>query len=891
MPDLRKIFSPQTIAVIGATDKESSFGRAVLENVLAPGIRKIYPVNPNRETVLEQPCWPEIGALPEAVDLAIIVTPAATVPELVDACGRAGVGGLIIISAGFRETGAAGRLLEEEILRINSAYGMGIIGPNSLGIIRPSVNLNASFLKETPGEGNIAFVSDVGSFGRTLLDWGITSRIGFSMVVSLGSAIDVNFRDVICFLFEDHHTRSIILYMEDVYGSVKRFVSAVRCFARVKPVVVLKPPDLAAGSCRGSTHSGMMACREQVCEALFRRLGVVRVHEAQNLFNVAGILSSRNVPRGPRLAIITNSLGIGAIAANQLRGSDGKLATLSEQTIRKLDELLPSWWNRANPVYLLRDATVSRYAEAAGICLADPEVDGLLVICTPQDFADPEELAEALVAIAKTKNKPLLTAWMGGSGMQRGRELMAQHNVPSYETAGDAIRAYIYMIQYERNLRHLQETPAELPLNEAPPINHLKALIRRAHREGTFILTDDDSRKFLNNYGIPVIPSHLARSLDEALDVARDIGYPVALKVASSDILFRQDAGGVITAVDCEATLKTAYKRIIDSVGTFFPEAVVQGVTVQKMVEHIDYELIIGSRKDSRFGSVIVFGHGGIGVEMFRDFSVGFPPLNQVLARLLMEETDIYRLLHGYRGKQPADLAQLETILVGFSRLIIDFPEILEMDINPLAISMGEAAALDARIILDQDVLSRKSSGYPHLVISPYPTRHMTPWRLTDGTEVILRPIRPEDEPLEYELLTTCSEETIRSRFYESIKFISHAMLVRSCHIDYDLDMTIVAETWAGQKKKLAGLGSLTVDVNSGNAGEFAVMVHDAFQGRGLAAKLLDVLIGIAAERGLSEFYGFIEPTNHRMAALCEKLGMTRSRSPEELIRVSLFLG
>ncbi|MBU2053878.1 MAG: bifunctional acetate--CoA ligase family protein/GNAT family N-acetyltransferase [Proteobacteria bacterium] len=890
MGDLQKLFNPRTIAIIGATEKEGTFGRAVLENALSSGNRMVYPVNPNRKMVLGKPCWSDIGAVPGPVDMAIVATPAATIPPIVEACGRAGVEGIIIISAGFRETGEEGRRLEEEILRINRAYGTRIIGPNCLGIMRPAVNLNATFLRENPERGNIAFISDMGSFGRTLLDWGISAHIGFSMVVSLGSAIDVDFGDVIDFLFEDPHTKSIILYMEEVVGNVKRFVSAIRCFARSKPVILLKPPGLKEGDCAGLTHTGMMAGPEEVYDAVFRRMGVVRVREAQDLFNAASVLYSRNRPKGPRLAIAANANGIGVIAAKQLLRAGGTLANLSGQTLQAMDSLLPAYWNRGNPVDLHRNADVNRYAEAAAICLKDPGVDGLLAIYTPQDFAIPEELAAALAATAAKTEKPLLTAWMGGREVQRGRELMVQKGIPAYETAEAAVRAYIYMNQYERNLQLLHETPEELPIDEAPPKNHLKAMIRRARREACFVLTEEESRKFLKNYGIPVVPSRTALNLEDALDAARDIGYPVVLKVASPDIIFRQDVGGVVTAIDSEETLKAAYRRILDGVRQFAPQAQVRGVTVQKMVEQIDYELILGAKKDRNFGTVILFGMGGIGVQLFRDFSVGLPPLNQTLARRLMEETGVYRLLQGYRGKPAADLRELEKILVGFSRMIVDFPEIREMDMNPVAVRKGKAVVMDVRIILDPQGFEGQASAYPHLVITPYPTRYVTPWRLKDGTEVILRPIRPEDEPLEHEMLTTVSEATIRSRFYQSLKQISHAMHVRSCHLDYDREMAIVAEVRTDQKKRLIGIGSLTIDGNGGGMGEFAVIVHDEFQGRGLASKLLDVLVGIATERGLKEFFGFLEPANGRMTALCEKLGMTRRRVSDDLIRVSLPL-
>jgi acetyltransferase len=890
MGNLQKLFNPETIAVIGATEREGTFGRAVLENALNSGDRTVFPVNPRRKTVLGHPCWPDIEAVGRPVDLAVVVTPAAAVPGIVDACGRAGVEGIIVISSGFRETGEEGRRLEQEIRRINETYGMRIVGPNCLGIMRPNVGLNATFLRETPAAGNIAFIAQTGGFGRTLFDWGLSARIGFSMVVSLGSAIDVDFADVIDFLVEDPHTKSIILYMEEVGGDAKRFVSAVRGFARSKPVVLLKPPALEEGDRAGLTHTGMMAGSEQVYDAVFRRLGVVRVREAQDLFNAASVLYARNRPKGPRLAILTNAGGIGVMATHRLLRSGGSIARLSEETVEAMEALLPPYWNRENPIDLLRNADVRRYVDAAEACLKDPGVDGLLVIYTPQDFARSEELAAALVPVAAGTDKPLLTTWMGGNEVRRGRELLVEHGIPAYETAEDAVLTYLYMTQYERNLQLLNETPAELPVDEAPPKHHLKALIGRARREARLILTEEDSWKFLRNYGIPVVPSRMAVTLDDALARAAEIGYPVVLKAASPDIIFRQDVGGVITAIDSEETLRAAYRRILEGVSRFAPEAVLRGVTVQKMVERIDYELILGAKKDRDFGAVILLGMGGIGVELFRDFSVGLPPLNQTLARRLMEETGVYRMLQGYRGKPPADLRQLEQILVGFSNMIVDFPEILEMDINPLAVRDGKAAALDARIIVDPHGFEARASAYPHLVITPYPTRYVTPWRLTDGTEAILRPIRPEDEPLEHEMLTSVSEETIRSRFYQNLKHISHALHVRSCNIDYDREMAIVAETREGSKKRLIGIGSLVIEAG-GTLGEFSVIVHDAFQGRGLASKLLDILVGIASERGLREFYGFLEPTNGRMTALCEKLGMTRRRVSDDLVRVHLALG
>ncbi|HET6490532.1 MAG TPA: GNAT family N-acetyltransferase [Syntrophales bacterium] len=888
MGDMVKMFNPGTIALIGASGTEGSIGAALLKNLLASQGRTIFAVNRNRQSIHDVVCHASIADVPERVDLAVIATPAPTVPQIVEECGKAGVGGLVIVSQGFREMGADRGRLEAEIAEIRKRYGMRILGPNCLGFIRPNLGLNVSFLQDVPEMGKIAFITQSAAFGKTLLDWGISAHVGFSMFVSLGSTLDVDFGEMIDFLGNDPYTRSIVIYMEDTLGDVKNFASAARGFARNKPIVMLKPPHLAAPAQKGLSHTGMLAGPDEVFNAVLRRVGVVGVKEPQDLFNLASVLCSKNHPKGPRLAIITNASGVGIMAASRLLRSGGSLAEFSAETVKALDAVMPPYWKRENPVDVFRGADVARYEKVIRICMDDAGTDGILVIFTPQEAARSGELAEMIRSVAADDRKHLITTWLGGNEVREGREILIRNGIPAYETAEDAVRTYLYMWNYERNLQLQYETPSEIRIDEGPPKNHLKALIRKASREGSFVLAEEETRKFLVNYGIPTIKTHTTFDAGEAAAAADEFGYPVVIKVDSPDIIFRPDVGGIVTGITSEAELKDEYVKLLERVRKLSPQSAITGITVQKMIEMIDYELILGAKKDKDFGTVILFGMGGIGVQIFRDFSVGLPPLNQTLARRLMEETGVYRMLQGYRGKAPADLRQLEQILVSFSNLIVDFPEILEMDVNPIAISNGRACALDARIILDQNALS-PAAAYSHLVMTPYPTRLIVPWRLPDGTEVLLRPIRPEDEPLQHEMLSTLSEHSLRARFFQTIKSITHEMHIRLCNIDYNREMAIVAEIKQNEKKRFIGIVRLIIEPDF-KKGEFAVIVHDDFQGKGLAYKLLDMVIGIAQEKGLEEFYGYIQPGNQKMLKACSRLGMTGEKIPDGLIRMKLSL-
>jgi len=879
---IEKMLNPKIVAVIGATETEGSVGQALMKNLLfGKERRKIHPVNPNRDSVMGLKCYPDIAKIPDHVGLAVIATPAKTVPRVVEECAKTRVDGVIVISAGFREVGEEGARLEERIRQIQAKYDIRILGPNCVGLIRPHIDLNATFLRDNPQPGQIAFISQSGALGSAILNWAVSARIGFSMFASLGSTLDIDYGDMIDYLGEDPNTRSILIYMEGV-SNAKKFMSAARGFARTKPIIVIKAGKYPAGVKAASSHTGALAGDYSVYDAAFKRAGVVMVDEIADLFDCASVLDSRFLPAGPRLAIVTNAGGPAVLAADAIIGHGGELARLSEEAMGNLDANLPPYWSHGNPIDIIGDADVKRFELAVRTCIADPNVDGLLVIYTPQGTTAPTSVAKTVAQIAAGRRKPMLTVWMGEEDVREAREIFYKNDVPSYPTPEKAVKAYMYMYRYKRNLDQLYETPEELPVDLSPPKSHLKLMIRRVLNEKRTALTQADVDRILDAYDIPRAEGTLAKNPEQASLIASEIGYPIVLKIASQDILHKTDFGGIEFGIDTAQRLKERFKTLMERVQKAKPDARIDGVYVQKMVKGVDYELILGSKKDRDFGAIILFGMGGIGVELLKDFSIGLPPLNQVLARRVMEETKIYQALtKGLRNKSPIDMRSLEEVMVRFSNLIVDFPEIAEMDINPLSVSEGKLYALDARIILDTSV--PEGETYPHLVILPYPTKYVTPWRLKDGTEVILRPIRPEDEPIELEFIRGLSPETSRFRFFQVIKDLPHEALVRFCNIDYDREMAFIAETREGERRVEIGVARLILEPNK-KQGEFAVVVADKYHGKGLGLKLVDMLIEVAREKDVESIYGLVMAENIRMIRLCEKLGFTSRREQENVV-------
>ena len=873
--NLDSIFNPKSIALIGASDEEGSVGYILMKNLTEMGYNGIvYPVNIHKPEILGKKAYPGIPQLPQTVDLAIIATPAATVPDIVEQCGIAGIRGLIIISAGFKEVGKSGKILEEKIIEIKKKYDMRIIGPNCLGIIHPDIGLNATFISKKQKTGSIAFISQSGALGSAILDLAAHENINFSNFVSVGSMIDVNFGDLIDYFGTDPKTRSILMYVEGITDA-RKFMSAARHFSRTKPIIVVKSGRSVESAKAAASHTGAITGEDMVYDAAFKRAGIVRVKDIADLFNCAEALGKQPLPKGSNLAIITNAGGPGVMASDAILALGGKLARLSSETIEKLNSILPSHWSKGNPIDLLGDANALRYVAAAEACFSDENVDCVLVIYTPQGSSDPAEIAVKILDIYKNKkfSKPYFTSFMGYEDVEKANHILTDNGVPTYSTPEQAVSTYMYMYQYKRNLELLYETPVELPVESTPPKQPLASIIRNAAREDRKILTETESKRFLEYYNIPIVKTRVAKTVDEAVTYALQTGYPVALKILSPQISHKTDVGGVKLDINSEPELRSAYEEIMKSVKEHNPDAQIQGITVQKMVKKKGIEIILGAKTDSLFGPVIMFGRGGIDVEIYKDVAIGLLPLNQTLARRMLEETKVYRLLKGYRNLPPANINLLEEIIVRFSQMLVNFPQLKEFEINPLFINENDALALDARGVIDKERLYAKS--HEHLVISPYPEKYRSLWKLRDGRTVILRPIKPEDEPLWLEMFHNFSQESIHFRLFQTIiEPIAHEFSARYCNIDYDRELAIVAEIEDGGKRKMLGVVRLNIDPVE-NAGEMSFIVADPWQGQGLGSKMVDYMIEICRDKQLEKISAVMLPDNYRAIKLFQEMGFT----------------
>ncbi len=891
--NLDKIFHPKTIAIIGASNEEGSVGQILMKNLTMNGFEgKVVPVNIRRKEVMGKKAYQSVSEIPELIDLAIIATPAKTVPSIVEECGKAGIKGLIIISAGFKEIGQEGLALEKQLIALKNKYNLRIIGPNCFGIIRPSLNLNATFGEMLPKVGNIAFISQSGALGSAILDWALSQNLGFSNFVSVGSMIDVDFGDLIDYFGSDPQTRSIILYIEGI-SDARKFMSAARHFAKTKPIVVVKAGKFSESAQAAASHTGSLTGSDLVYDAAFKRAGIVRVEEISDLFNAAEVLGMQPLPMGPRLAIITNAGGPGVMAADALLKRGGKLARLSEKTVNSLNRILPPYWSHGNPIDVLGDADANRYREVMDLCLADDDVDGILIIYTPQAIAAAKEIALSVIGMCDARGgcqKTILTSFMGGEQVDEANRIFTESGYPTYWTPEQAVKTYMYMYQYKRNLELLYETPEELPTESAPPKRPVTVLIRKAAKEKREILTEVEAKQLLEYYNIPVVKTRVAESVDEAAAAAASIGYPVVLKILSPDITHKSDAGGVKLNLRSDIEVRNAYDEILQAAKEHNPKAKITGVTVQTMIKPSGTEVILGAKRDPLFGPVILFGMGGIGVEFFKDVTIGLPPLNQTLARRIMEETRVYEILRkGHRRIQPANLRLLEELIVRFSQMVVDFPELKEIDINPLLIDENQGTALDARVIIDLHQISKSIEPSSELVISPYPKKYELVWRMRDGRTVLFRPIKPEDEPLWLEMFQNFSEESIRYRFFEIIKDTPHEVRIRYTNIDYDRELGIVPVLQEGEKQTILGVVRL-IEEPDGRRGEIAFIVADPWQGLGLGSKMIDYMIEICIDRGLEEIYGIMLPDNYRAHRLMEKMGFKLQRTEDNLVQATLDL-
>ena len=873
--NLDKIFNPQSVAIIGASDAEGSVGYAIVKNFTRLGYAgKVYFVNIRKPEILGVKTYPTVEQIPEHVDLAIIATPAKTVPDVIEECGRAGVRGAIIVSAGFKETGPEGKALEEKILETAKKFGIRIIGPNCIGIIRPRINLNATFVDKVPKPGNVAFLSQSGALGSAILDWAIHENIGFSNFVSVGSMIDVDFGDLIDYFGTDPKTKSILMYVEGI-TEARKFMSAARHFARTKPIIVVKSGRFSESAKAAASHTGSLSGEDDIYDAAFKRAGIVRVEEISDLFNAAAVLGTQPLPRGPNLAIITNAGGPGVMATDALIARGGKLAKLSKKTLDGLNSVLPPFWSRGNPIDVLGDAKTDRYKAAVEACLNDENIDGILVIFTQQAVSESVEIAKGIVELVRGKayqNKTILTSFMGYDAVQEANSILNANNIPTYSTPEQAVKTYMYMHQYQRNVELIYETPEELSVDASPPKRPINVILRNAAMEDREVLTEDEAKKILKYYNFPVVKTAAANNVEEAVAYAQQLGFPVVLKILSPQIVHKSDAGGVILNVNSASEVREAFETLIQRATAYNPDAQIIGVTVQPMVQKKGYEVIIGGKTDPLFGPVILFGMGGVGVELFKDYSMGLPPLNTTLIRRMMEETKVYQQLKGYRNSPPADIKKLEETLLLFSQLLMDFPQIKEIDINPLLINEKEACILDARIVVDKKRACKKFEPHEHMVISPYPKKYEILWKLKNGEDVLLRPIKPEDEPLWLEMFQNFSEESIRYRFFQLLKDTPHEVRVRYCNIDYDREIAIVAELTEEERRKILGVSRLSIEPD-GKSGEMAFIVGDKWQNFGLGTKMVDYVLDIAKEMGVESVYSIMLSDNYRALSLTKKMG------------------
>jgi len=878
---LDAIFSPRSIAVVGASETPQSVGRTLLWNLISnPFGGTVYPVNPKRTSVLGIRAYPSVGEIPDEVDLAVIATPAPTVPGLIRECVEKDIRGAIIISAGFKEIGEEGHLLERQIKEEAGRGSMRIVGPNVVGIMRPTIGLNATFARGMARPGNVAFVSQSGALLTGILDWSFSENVGFSSFVSVGSMLDVGWGDLITYLGDDPATRSILVYMESI-GDARSFLSAARYVAREKPIIVIKAGRTEEAARAAASHTGTLTGSDEVLTAAFRRSGVLRVDSIADLFYMAEVLAKQPRPSGSRLSILTNAGGPGVLATDALISGGGALTPISERSMAELDDFLPPAWSRGNPIDVLGDADEQRYTRALEIAEKDEHSDGLLVVLTPQDMTDPTAVAESVARYVQsrqsTARKPVIASWMGGASVAAGENILNQAGIPTFSYPDTAARVFNYMWRYSYNLRALYETPSVPGLaDDRDAREATSALIETARGDGRELLTEHESKQVLQAYGLPTTGSRLVTTADEAAAAADEIGYPAVLKLHSYSITHKTDVGGVRLNLGSPEAVRRAFDEMRQGLDDRGLLEGFDGATVQPMIRQGGYELIIGSSVDPQFGPVLLFGAGGTMVEIFRDRALALPPLTTTLARRMMEQTNIYRALQGVRGRKPVDLDALEKMLVRFSQLVVEQPMIKEIDINPLLASEDGMLALDARVVLHP--AGTREEDLPRTAIRPYPHRYASSWTMSDGAAVTIRPIRPEDELALANFHTSLSEESVYLRYANMIKLsqrVAHERLSHLCFIDYDREMALVAERLPEDGEdapEIVGVARLT-KIGGTNDGEFALLIGDRWQGRGLGTEMLKRLVEIGQDEGLDRVSADVLRENAGMRRVSEHAG------------------
>ncbi len=887
--NLEFALKPRSVALIGASKQPGSIGAVLARNLFEAGFDgPIMPVNPKYQAIEGVLTYPSIEALPLAPDLAVISTPPASVPGIVEALGRKGTRAAVVITAGFGEDGeGGGRALQQALLDAARPRLMRIIGPNCLGILVPGIGLNASFAHLNPAQGPIAFVAQSGAIVTSVMDWAERRGIGFSHLVSLGDMVDVDFGDLLDYLASDPETRAILLYIEAVTAA-RKFMSAARAAARMKPTIVVKAGRHAEGARAAASHTGAMAGSDAVYEAVFRRAGMLRVYSLDELFDAVEILAMAPVAKGPRMAILSNGGGLAVLATDHLIDEGGVLAELAPETMKRLNATLPPTWSHHNPVDIIGDAPGSRYAGALSALVEDPGVDAVLALNCPTAVASGSEAARALIeALGERREPALITSWVGDGAAEAARRMFRAHGIPSYATPGQAVRAFMYLVNYRRSQELLMQTPPSVPEEFTPDTEAARGLIGRAMGEGRAWLSEPEAKALLGAYGVPAVATRIARTPAEAAAIAAEIGAPVALKILSRDITHKSERGGVALGLLGAGAVAEAASAMHGRIRAARPEARIEGFSVQPMVHRPGaYELIAGMSDDVQFGPVILFGQGGTAVEVIADQALGLPPLNMRLAAEIISHTRIYKQLKGFRGVAPVDLEALALTLIRISQMVIAHPEIAELDVNPLLADARGVLALDARIKLAKP----RGEGSDRLAIRPYPKGLEEEVTLPGGQRLLLRPIRPEDEPALQAIFAHLTSEQVRMRFFVPLKSLSHAMAARITQVDYDREMGLVLSSrGVPGRAEIYGVVQLSADPDNERA-EYAILVRGDMTGRGLGSLLMRHMIAYCRGRGIGEVYGDVLSENLTMLRLCKRLGFSETPLADDprIVRVTL---
>jgi acetyltransferase len=878
---LHTLFEPESIAVIGASETANSIGVTLVRNMLDSGYKgKLFFVNPKHETVFGQPSYASVGTIPQRLDIAVICTEAAAVPEIVEACGRAGCRNVIVIAGGFAEAGSRGASLQRAALENARRHGMRLLGPNCLGIMRPGSQINLTFGHGFAHAGTIGLISQSGALCTAILDWALPNKIGFSNVVSLGAESDVDFGEVLDYMVSDPRTENIFLYIEGIKNA-RRFMSALRAAARCKPVLLIKVGKHPAGEKAARSHTGALVGADDVFDAALRRAGVVRLANVGQMYAAASALFSHFRPRGNRLAIVTNGGGPGVMAADYAADIGIPLAQLHPATVTRLNELLPANWSKANPIDILGDADPARYGASLQACLDDEGVDGVLAILTPQAMTDPTQAARTVIDITRLSDKPLVTCWMGEEQVGEARKLFQGAGIPTFRTPEPAVDLFSHVSNYYRNRQLLMQTPPSISEQAPPRLESARLVIESALMEGRKILSEMESKAILSAFRIPIAQTMVARSASEAMVLAEELGLPVVMKIDSPQIAHKSDCGGVRLNLNSLAAVRDAWLEIMDGVKKNRPDAQINGIAIEPMIQKANgRELVVGMMRDQVFGPTIVFGPGGTGVEAYNsERAVALPPLNPFLVADMLASTRTNARLGQFRNMPPVSMAAIEAILLSVSAMVCELPWISAMDINPLIVDENGAVAVDARITIENMPIT--AGRYDHMAIHPYPSHLETGYQAKDGTQVRIRPIRPEDVRMEQEFVRALSPESRYMRFMNTIREVSPAQLVRLTQIDYDREMAYVATIDADGAEKEVGVVRYATSPD-GESCEFAIVVADDWQGKGLARRLMGVLIDTARGANLRYMHGDFLAENTRMLAFVASLGFVLSAHPED---------